>query len=101
LLTERDHAVLVVYGADGRLKPALLIHSFLHPSVDGSIVETVLDITAMYVWYQLRPLYEVFMAHWDLHAASKDTETIHSAVTRQRGRSLEMTVPSQLLLPTP
>jgi len=47
--------------------------------------------------YGLRPLCEVFMAHWDLHAASKDAETIHSAVTRQRGMSLEMTVPSEWL----
>lgn len=65
--------------------------------MDGSIQEIVLDIAATYVGYRLRPLYEVFMAHWDLHATGKDTETIHFAVTRQRGRSLEMTVPSELL----
>jgi hypothetical protein len=55
-----------------------------------------LDLTATYVENPLRPLYEVFMVHWDLHQASKDAETVRSAVTRQRERSLEMTTPSEL-----
>jgi hypothetical protein len=42
--------------------------------VYGGTQEIALDIATTHVQNRLRQLYEVFMADWDLHTASKDAE---------------------------